>query len=72
MPDTTYWVEAVMIDPKSGEPLRTRQRGDAYPTRIAAERAAAKGDHGLHWIVVEECIVAIAPAVAAIMQEQAA
>jgi hypothetical protein len=42
MPDTTsYRVEEVLGDPKSGESLRTRQRGASYPTLTEATRAAA-------------------------------
>jgi len=66
MSGSTYRVEEVMVDP-SGDPRMERHRGTPYPTLIAATEAATRGDHGPLWIIVEERVVSIAPAVEAIM-----
>ncbi len=56
---STYRVERLLIDPKTGGVLRMNKLGDAYDT-LAAARKAAK-DYGALWLITEERIVQVSP-----------
>jgi hypothetical protein len=67
---TTYRVERLLIDPKTGGVLRMNKLGDAYDTLEQARKAAR--DYGALWLITEERIVAVSPEAEALIQKEAA